>query len=156
VSHAWVFQSRCKSASVCVPKIITKCTAGCFPAHELCVRCRSCLQLPSILVQDGIRGLDSSPALTLLCAIHFVVHLVFETFLTASIAEPWSRLALFCFYLQKPPPSFCSLSLEPDPASRVIFQVRRSSSPAVPGQGVFTVRVLHLSVVLPVPCVVWF
>jgi hypothetical protein len=116
----------------------------------------SCLQLPSILVQDGVRGLDSTPALTLLCAIHFAVRLVFETFLTASSAEPWSRLALFCFCLQKPPPSFCSLSLESDPASRVIFQVRTSSCPAIPGQGVFTVRVLRLSDVLPMPCVVWF
>jgi hypothetical protein len=139
VSHAWVFQSHCKSASVCVPKIITSAplVVSLLMSSVFGV-VRLMLQLPSILVQDGIRGLDSSPALTLLCAIHFVVHLVFETFLTASIAEPWSRLALFCFYLQKPPPSFCSLSLEPDPASRVIFQVRRSSSPAVPGQGVFT------------------
>jgi hypothetical protein len=38
----------------------------------------------------------------------------------------------------------------------VIFQVRTSSCPAIPGQGVFTVRVLRLSDVLPMPCVVWF
>jgi hypothetical protein len=56
-SPAWVFQSRCKSASpnfscgasVCAPEIITKRTAGCFPARELRVwrrtaRAFSCLR----------------------------------------------------------------------------------------------------------------